>query len=204
MEGQTDGQRGGIWRARKLIIQLVCWVARGEEVMRATKGRPPPIPSPSTVSCCALMSALFRQHVCFRHAPATNPLFTPHPPSFPSIHSSLYTLHLCCAYKQAPCCWREPQVNKKIGEGRVVEGRWVVGGGCEGGSRWCNRCASSSSSAVQADRELWVRCLCSAPITFPLLCPGSLSSPLSHFLLRSALGGRFDSTLVLIKMAHLF
>lgn len=24
MEGQTDGQRGGIWRARKLIIQLVC------------------------------------------------------------------------------------------------------------------------------------------------------------------------------------
>lgn len=48
MEGQTDGRRGGVWRARKLIIQLVCWDARGEEVMRATKGRPPlhPLPTP--------------------------------------------------------------------------------------------------------------------------------------------------------------
>lgn len=28
MEGEKDGQRGRIWRARKLIIQLVCWDAR--------------------------------------------------------------------------------------------------------------------------------------------------------------------------------
>lgn len=46
MEGQTDGRRGGIWRARKLIIQLVCWVVRGEEVVRVTKGQPPLYPLP--------------------------------------------------------------------------------------------------------------------------------------------------------------
>lgn len=58
MEGQTDGQRGGIWRARKLIIQLVCWVARGEEVMRATKGRPPlyPLPIHSFLLCSDVSS----------------------------------------------------------------------------------------------------------------------------------------------------
>lgn len=58
MEGQTDGQRGGIWRARKLIIQLVCWDAQGEEVMRATKGRPPlhPLPIHSFLLCSDVSS----------------------------------------------------------------------------------------------------------------------------------------------------
>lgn len=58
MEGQTDGHRGGIWRARKLIIQLVCWVARGEEVMRATKGRPSlhPLPIHSFLLCSDVSS----------------------------------------------------------------------------------------------------------------------------------------------------
>lgn len=58
MEGQTKGQRGGIWRARKLIIELVCWVARGEEVMRATKGRPPlhPLPIHSFLLCSDVSS----------------------------------------------------------------------------------------------------------------------------------------------------
>lgn len=122
--GWTEG--AGLGEQGKLIIQLVCRDARREEVMRATKGRPPPptlppLPSPRTTptptsppaaSCCALMSALFRQHVCRRHEPETNPLFDPPlpplrlppPPSLPlalppSITpSSLHTAHLCCAW----------------------------------------------------------------------------------------------------------
>lgn len=108
-EGKQEGGRAGwtegagLGEQGKLIIQLVCRDARREEVMRATKGRPPP-PAPLTrpsspsprpppaASCCALMSALFRQHVCRRHTPETNPLFAPtstplHLP--PSSHPSL-------------------------------------------------------------------------------------------------------------------
>lgn len=40
-----------------------------------------------------------------------------------------------------------------------------------GRSRWCNRCASSSSSAAQTDRSSE-----QGPVTFPLLCPHTLSS----------------------------
>lgn len=44
---------------------------------------------------------------------------------------------------------------------------------------------------MQTDRELWAGSPCSAPITFPLLCPSSLYSPLKAsvwlFLLSSAL-----------------
>lgn len=102
MEGEMDGQRGRIWRARKLIIQLVCWDAKERKWCELLKNKNPSILSPSTASCCALMSALFRQHVCCRHVPETNPLFAPPPRFPPSIHSSLYTLHLCSAYQQAP------------------------------------------------------------------------------------------------------
>lgn len=102
MDGETDGQRGRIWRARKLIIQLVCWDARERKWCELLKNNHPSILSPSAASCCALMSALFRQHVCCRHVPETNPLFAPPPRFPPSIHSSLYTLHLCSAYQQAP------------------------------------------------------------------------------------------------------
>lgn len=102
MEGQTDGQRDRIWRARKLIIQLVCWDARERKWCELLKNNHPSILSPSTASCCALMSALFRQHVCCRHVPETNPLFAPPPRFPPSIYSSLYTLNLCSAYQQAP------------------------------------------------------------------------------------------------------
>ncbi len=75
------------------------------------------------------MSALFRQHVCCRHAPETNPLFTPPththlPPSIPPSIRSIFVLRT----SRLPGCWREPQVNKKMGEGRerVAEGRWWV------------------------------------------------------------------------------
>lgn len=79
------------------------------------------------------MSALFRQHVCCRHAPETNPLFTPPaslPPSIPPSIPSIFVPRT----SRLPGCWREPQVNKKTGEGeggreRMVEGRWWVWGG---------------------------------------------------------------------------
>lgn len=121
------------------------------------------------------MSALFRQHVCCRHAPKTNPLYTP--PSIPPSTLSIFVLRT----SRLPGCRREPQVNKKIEEasGRAAEGGWWV----VGGSRWCNRCGSSSSSAVQTDRELWAGSLRSAPLTFPLLCPAILSSPLTASVL---------------------
>ncbi len=74
------------------------------------------------------MSALFRQHVCCRHAPETNPLFTPPlpplPPSIPPSIPSIFVLRT----SRLPGCWREPQVNKKTGEGRERAGwGWVVG-----------------------------------------------------------------------------
>lgn len=77
------------------------------------------------------MSALFRQHVCCRHAPETNPLFTPPlpplPPSIPPSIPSIFVLRT----SRLPGCWREPQVNKKTGEGRerAVEGGWWMWGG---------------------------------------------------------------------------
>lgn len=120
-----------------------------------------------------------------------NSLFTPPPTPPPPLPLSIPSIFVLRT-SRLPGCWREPQVNKKIGEGR--EGResgWgrVVGYGGGGISRWCNRCASSSSSAVQTDR--------SSELGLPALLPSPslCSAPLLSILLLRLLFGSFCSLL---------
>lgn len=127
------------------------------------------------------MSALFRQHVCCRHTPETNPLFPPplRPPIPPSI-PSIFVLRT----SRLPRCWREPQVNKKTVEGRGSE--WGGGGG------WV--CDPDGATDVVAAAALLCRKTgsavqgLSALLPSPSLCSALIfSSPLWRFLFCSFL-----------------
>lgn len=123
--GRMDGRTNGRTERRGLESKKANYPARllgyrERKWCELLKDVHPSTPSSSTVSCCALMSALFRQHVCCRHTPETNPLFTPSlPPSIPSSIPSIFVLRT----SRLPGCWREPQVNKKTrGWGSAVKG----------------------------------------------------------------------------------